>query len=74
MAETEPTKEELLKRITPNEYGETDYGKDLIFLDKIPENDKGCWYGVPENSILIIKGKIIKPKAVKVATKFVIDE
>lgn len=62
--------EKLLKQITPDKYGNTEYGSELEFLDEIPKSDKGCWMGVSENAILIIKGEIIKPKKIQVVSKY----
>ena len=69
---TKLTREELLERITPDEDGETYYGGEdgLVFLDEIPDSDKGCWRDVPDNAVLIIQGEIIKPRITKVATKY----
>ena len=62
-------KEELLKRITRSEEEDTtDYG-DVDFLEKIEETDPNYW----GDNILIIKGEIVKPKAVKVVTKLEIE-
>jgi hypothetical protein len=63
------SKDRLTKLITPDENGDTDYGKNITFLNTIPDNDDGYWIGVPNNSLLIIKGEIIIPKAVKVVIK-----
>ncbi len=41
-----------------------------VFLDHVPESDKGCWMGVDEGAILIIKGEIIQPKPLKVVTEY----
>lgn len=62
--------EELLKRITPDENGDTYYGSGLEFLDKVPNSDKGCWMDMSENAMLIIKGEIIKPKKIQVVSKY----
>lgn len=64
------TEDELKKRITPDKDGDTYYGSKLEFLGKVPKNDKGCWYGVSESAMLIIKGEIVQPKAVAVAVKY----
>ncbi len=60
------TKEELLKKITPNEYGETDWclGEDRMILSKPPEEIDNF------SDILIIKGEIVTPVAKKFATEF----
>ena len=69
----EVTKEELLERITPNmaEEGETYYG-DPEILSKMPECDDGYFVG-HNNALVIIKGKIISPKAKKVVTEFEVE-
>lgn len=64
------TEEQLLKRITPDKDGHTDYGSDIKFLGKVPESDRGCWMGVPDAAILIIKGEIVIPKEKTIATKY----
>jgi len=64
------TKDELLKSITPNEYDDTDYGniRDISFLEKMPtESD---WNEYQHNSLLIIKGEVVVPKAKKVITEY----
>lgn len=64
-------KEELSKRITPDAGGCTYYGhRQLHFLERVPQSDKGCWWNVPENSVLIIKGQIVIPQPVSVVTEF----
>ena len=57
--------DELFKRITPNDDGETFYGRNLQFLNTVPEQDKGAWllprlekYQTP---ILVIKGETVIP-------------
>ena len=64
------TQEEVLKRITPNEDGETYYGVDVEILKNIPSIDKGYFVTNKEDSILIIKGEIIVPRAVNMVTKY----
>jgi hypothetical protein len=66
---TQLTEAELLKRITPDADGNTYYGSELTFLDKITDSDGGCWMA-PEGSVVIIKGEIIQPKPVSMVTKF----
>lgn len=61
---------ELLKRITPDKDGDTYYGGDISFLNRIPPDHKGCWGGVPDGAVLIIKGEIIQPKAKAVAMRY----
>ena len=60
---------ELLQRIIPDEDGDTYYGGNLVFLDRISCND-GYFYDCPENSILIIKGEIVVPKAVQTVIRY----
>jgi hypothetical protein len=64
--------QEVEKRITPNPKEEnlTHYGELDGFFDKVPEQDHGCWFRVSGNKLLIIKGEIVVPKPVAVATKF----
>ena len=71
----EMSAEALLKAITPNEYGDTDYGEVPAFLKKIPKSDKGCWYGddVPENAMLVIKGEIVVPRVVETVMKLTLE-
>lgn len=70
------TKEKLLERITPDETeeGYTYYGRFLKFLDTVPSSDKGHWdeFNIDdeERPILIIRGNIVVPKAVKVAASY----
>jgi len=70
------SKEELIKRITPDpkEEGCTRYGRILKFLDHVPSSDKGYWdeFNIDddERPILIIRGDIVVPKPVKVATSY----
>lgn len=63
------TKQQLEKRLA-------DFVKDEeeppTFLTRIPESDKGCWYA-NENAVVVIKGEIVVPKAVQVATRFEVD-
>jgi len=61
---------ELLARITPTKFGDTYYGCNLQFLSYVPTSDKGCWTGVPENSVLIIKGDVVVPKPITTVTEW----
>ena len=45
-----------------------DYGQPLIFLDKLPAIDKGCWRD--EHAVIVIKGEIIVPQAKQVVTEY----
>lgn len=65
---------DVLNRITPDEDGSTYYGEPLEFLTKVPEVDKGYFFNTGESSALLIEGRLIKPKAVKVETKFTLEE
>jgi hypothetical protein len=69
------TVEDLLKDITPNEEEEgcTAYGSDLVFLTKMPDMSKGYFDGAPENSIVIIKGRVVVPKVVQAVTRYEIE-
>ena len=67
-------KEELLHLITPDEHGDTWYGKDLTFLNKIPECENGYFYNVPDKGFVIISGKIVVPKPLNVVTKYELPE
>lgn len=67
----EVTKEELLERITPSEDGETYHGHTEI-LNTLPDCDGGYFVG-HHGALVIIKGKIIVPKAKKVVTEFEVD-
>jgi len=62
------SKEELLKRITPNENGEHYWGdEELKFLDYIPKIEDGCFN---EDGIVIIKGEFIIPKPKIIVKKY----
>ena len=69
---TPVSKETLMKEITPDEDGNTDYGHidNITFLDAIPENTDTNYWG---SGILIIKGDIVTPKPKKVVETFEID-
>jgi hypothetical protein len=60
---------EILRRIATRD-GTTYYGRDLTFLSDVPASDKGHWYDVPENSVLIIKGEVVVPKPVTEVLKY----
>lgn len=64
------TETELLERIEPDENGDSYYGEALEFLSKMPDVESGCFVGVEDNAVVLIKGEIIVPKATKVATKY----
>lgn len=63
------SKEQLdkrLKAITTGDYKAT-------FLDTVPNEDKGCWTGVPEDAALILKGEVVVPKAMSKVTEYSVD-
>lgn len=62
------TKEEFLKDITTDE--EYEGAVFIEDLDKIDNLDTNCW---PENSYLVIKGKIVVPKPKEVVVEFEIE-
>lgn len=65
------TEAQVLERITPSpKHGDTYYGTNLSILDQIPDSDKGCWMTRHDNPMVIIKGRIIVPKAKQVATEY----
>lgn len=41
-----------------------------VFLSSVPQNDKGSWMNAPDHAVLVIKGEIIVPKAVKIVEKY----
>ena len=57
----------LLSKITPNKDGYTHYGRDISFLDKLPNQDKG-YFLEEEGAILIIRGEIVVPTKKEVVT------
>lgn len=63
------TADALTKAITPDVNGDTEYGKNLTFLDHIPKNDKGCWTEGDDHAMVIIKGEIVVPYPVEVVKK-----
>ena len=67
------TKTELLNRITPDDEGVTWYGETLKFTARIPESDGGCWIAPEGTAIIIIKGRIVIPRAVKQIVKIDVD-
>jgi len=62
-----PSKEDLLRDMTPNEYGETELSGDdkLRFLSEMPEYLDECGIG-----LLVIKGEIVVPHPVNVVTQY----
>lgn len=62
------TRESLLKRLDDCVHE----GIPVKFLDYVPADDKGCWIGEPENSVLIIRGTIEVPRPVTKVTKLTI--
>jgi hypothetical protein len=68
----EVSKEELLGRLTP-ENGETYYG-DIEILEEIPEVSDGHFHtNNDKKGVIIIKGKIIKPKEKKVVLEYEVE-
>lgn len=65
------TREEIEERITPD--ADEDGEDGLVFLSKIPDDDKGCWMVDAENAAILIKGEIIVPRAVQVTTKYEVE-
>ena len=66
------TREELMKRITPDEDGNTYYGHidNITFLDAIPEDTDTNYWG---EGIIIIKGDIVTPRPKEVVKSLEID-
>lgn len=53
---------------------EKDWGDKVKFLDRVPDIDKGCWgQDEDEEAIIIIKGEIVVPKAVKRVTEYEVE-
>lgn len=70
----ELTKEELLRRITPDENGITYYGRDILFMNKLPRTIKGGFDPYSEwNRIVVIKGEIVKPVPINQVIKYEVD-
>ena len=63
------SKEELLKRIQPEEDEERCYYGRIGFLGKIEDSDTNYW----GDNILIIKGEIVTPKPKIVIETFDVD-
>lgn len=62
---------ELETRLTPNEHGDTYYGSRRGFYDHVPAQLDGYFNEHEDDrKLLIIKGEIVTPKAVQVATRF----
>ena len=59
------SKDELLKSITPNEYGDTDFGK-VEFLQDVPKSDTNYW----GDGLLIIKGEIVIPEVKEAVSRY----
>jgi hypothetical protein len=69
------SKDELTKRITPDEDGYLYYGDimPIKFLDSIPDSDNGHWLLNDCDdvvSVLVIKGDIVQSKKVEVVHKY----
>ena len=69
---TPVSKETLMKEITPDEDGNTDYGHidNITFLDAIPEDTDTNYWG---EGILIIKGEVVTPRPKEVVKTLEID-
>ncbi len=61
--------DDLLKDITPDKDGETSFGSELVFLKQFPER-MDYWDSLEDNSVVLIKGEIIRPELVEVAKKY----
>lgn len=57
------TREELVRRLKPNEFGDAYYGRRII-LDRLPK-DLGSFA-----DLVIIKGAVVVPTPKQVATEF----
>ena len=66
----EVDEEEYLKELTEDAESEGKYWEEPKFSDKIKDPDPNYW----DDSILVIKGKIVVPRGVKVATKYRIED
>ena len=64
------TADQVLNRITPDEDDDTYYGPDPVFCASVPNCDGGYFTGTADNMILLIRGEIVVPKVVKVATRY----
>jgi hypothetical protein len=62
---------QIAKRL--EEVAAGDWGK-VEFLSTIPRNDKGCWMGVPERAVVVIKGEIVTPKATQVVKAYTLEQ
>lgn len=60
-------KAELLRRITPDADGTTYYGR-IRFAARVPDSSGGFWLA-PENTVVIIKGRVVVPQPVVQITK-----
>lgn len=68
------TKEELLKKITPDKDGYCYWGdfEEIKFLDAIP-TDFYRFKDYSTNELLIVKAEVVTPRPVEVVTKMDID-
>ncbi len=63
------TTDDLLKVITPDKDGATYFGSELVFLKQFPER-MDYWDSTTDNSVILIKGEIVRPELVEVAKKY----
>lgn len=63
------TEGKLIERITPDEFGNLYYGKEVRFLDNIPRWNDG-YLDMEYGDVIIIKGDYVIPKAKQVVTKY----
>jgi hypothetical protein len=57
--------DELRKRITPDDDGETYYGRRIGFADSVPG-----FLGLLDGRILIVKGEVVVPQPVQTVTEY----
>jgi hypothetical protein len=57
--------DELRKRITPDDDGETHYGRHVGFADHVPG-----FLGLLDGKVLIIKGEVVVPQPVQTVTEY----
>lgn len=63
------TEEVLLKRITPDGNGNTYYGKNPKYLEKLPD----VLGHLDTDEVVIIKGEVVVPKPVVTVTQYTLD-
>ena len=72
------TKDELEKRLRERYYTGDKAPVNVTFLTKIPDIDKGYFFWSrhgerPDHPILVIKGRIVVPKAVERVTEYQVE-